>query len=854
MQMEHHSDQLSMARMQDRIRQLQEDLDMERELRHRIEREKGDLSINVIQMHERLEEAEAGVDGHIEMNRKRDTEMHKLRKMLEDAHLESEDSMHMLKKKHAESTQELADQLESTTKSRAKLEKEKVKLQNETYELMSQIESSNKDRSSLQKNCEKFELQAHELSLKIEELNRSVSDISSQKSRLSQENIQMLKEVQELKVSLESMQYTKHQVQTSLNETTRRLEEEDRRRQTLEQQLHSAEAELQSVRAQADEEAEVRLELERQLVKLRAEADSWRTRYENEATARSEEVAEIGRKYLHKMQEQEEQIEKLMSKLAQTEKQKSRLQSEVEVLIIDLEKANGICRELQKRIEQLEKINHDLKNKVDEIDAMYEQSQRDSRSKSSEIQRLVVENDKIKEQNNNLGRENKKLGDENGELKSALTELTRRYHELEMENKRLDNERQELASAYRDAEAGRRAEEQRAQSLIVELNTAKHEFEKTLSYKEEELESVKKSLTMEIEQLNGRLADTEAKMKSELTRLKKKMQTIITELEMSLDGANKNNIDLQKQLKKISMQLTETNAQCEDMQRQLQAAVDQYAVAQRRAQALAAENDQIHDTLEQTQRHKRAAEDLVDEFRAKVNDLQTANVGLTSARAKMEQELTNLTSDYEDVTKDFKMCEERFLRVQNELKHTIEHLHEEQERLVKVETIKKSLEVEVKNLTVRLEEVEASAIAGGKRAISKLEARLRDIEMEFDSEKRKNSEAIAVLRKKDRYIKEMMIQMEEDQKNVQLLQDALDKATQKVNLFKKQLQEQEQMSAQSVSRVRKFQRDLEVAEERAEAAENNLSMIRNRHRSFVTQTVVPGAATYIKETRIVEEQ
>lgn len=62
--------------------------------------------------------------------------------------------------------------------------------------------------------------------------------------------------------------------------------------------------------------------------------------------------------------------------------------------------------------------------------------------------------------------------------------------------------------------------------------------------------------------------------------------------------------------------------------------------------------------------------------------------------------------------------------MQIELKHTIEVLHEEQERVIKIETIKKSLEIEVKNISVRLEEVEANAIVGGKRIIGKLEARV----------------------------------------------------------------------------------------------------------------------------------
>ena len=46
------------------------------------------------------------------------------------------------------------------------------------------------------------------------------------------------------------------------------------------------------------------------------------------------------------------------------------------------------------------------------MSALYEQSQRDNRAKAGEIQRLNVENDKLKDQNNSLSRENKKLGGE----------------------------------------------------------------------------------------------------------------------------------------------------------------------------------------------------------------------------------------------------------------------------------------------------------------------------------------------------------------------------------------------------------------------------------------------------------
>lgn len=94
------------------------------------------------------------------------------------------------------------------------------------------------------------------------------------------------------------------------------------------------------------------------------------------------------------------------------------------------------------------------------------------------------------------------------------------------------------------------------------------------------------------------------------------------------------------------------------------------------------------------------------------------------------------------------------------------------------------------NLSVRLEEVEANAVVGARRVISKLEARIRDMELELDSEKRNHAETIKILRKKERTVKEIIIQCEEDQKNVLLLQESLDKANNRLAQYKRQLNEQ----------------------------------------------------------------
>ncbi|XP_053666031.1 paramyosin, long form [Anopheles marshallii] len=852
---EYSADLSALSRLEDKIRLLQDDLESERGLRQRIEREKADLSVQVIQLSERLEEAEGGAEGQLEINRKRDAELTKLRKLLEDVHLESEETAHILKRKHQEIVSDFNEQLETLTKSKQRVEKEKSKLQAEIYELLSQVESISKDKQISIKTIEKLEVQVTELSIRIEELNRTIVDISSHKTRLSQENIDLVKSVQDLKLSVESISFSKTQLNSQLEEARRRLEEDDRRRSMLESSLHQVETELESIRLQLEEESEARLDLERQLVKANGEAGTFKSKYEAECMARVEEVEEIRRKYTVRITESEEHIESLQARLSKLEKEKSRLTSEIEVLIIDLEKANNGIREYTKRIEILEKTNIEIKTRLEETIALYDASQRDLRQRTADFQRLSHELDKTREQKDQLGRDNNKLQNELHESRSTVTELTRRLHEYEVELRRLENEREELTAAYKEAEAGRKAEEKRAQALAGEYGQFRHDTERRLLEKDEEIETIRKQTSIEIEQLNARVVEAETKLKSEVMRIKKKLQIQITELEMSLDVANHTNIELQKTIKKQSLQLTEMQAHYEEIQRQLQSTVDQYGIAQRRIQSLTGELEEIRVNYDSSLRAKRQVEVSLEDATTRINELSVVNANYASLKAKLETELQTLAADYEEVTRELRVSDERYQKIQVELKHTVELLHEEQERIVKIEAIKKSLEVEVKQLSIRLEEVEVNAVAGSRRIINKLEARLRDIEVELDEERRKHAETIKILRKKERSVKEVYIQIEEDQKNIQILQDALEKANQKIAAYKRQLTEQEQCSQQCVTKVRRFQRELEAAEDRADVAESNLTMVRAKHRTFVTTSTVPGSQVYLVQetTRTINE-
>lgn len=108
------------------------------------------------------------------------------------------------------------------------------------------------------------------------------------------------------------------------------------------------------------------------------------------------------------------------------EKQKSRLQSEVEILIIDLEKANGTARDLQKRVDVLERTSIELRSRLEETVVLYENSQRDLKNKQVELTRVSHELDSTKSQRDGLARENQKLSRKFLSLPASI-EMSKRF-------------------------------------------------------------------------------------------------------------------------------------------------------------------------------------------------------------------------------------------------------------------------------------------------------------------------------------------------------------------------------------------------------------------------------------------
>merc|ERR1711988_1047382 len=124
-----------------------------------------------------------------------------------------------------------------------------------------------------------------------------------------------------------------------------------------------------------------------------------------------------------------------------------------------------------------------------------------------------------------------------------------------------------------------------------------------------------------------------------------------------------------------------------------------------------------------------------------------------------------------------------------------------------------------------------NALKGGKKAMAKLDTRIRELESELDAESRRNADAQKNLRKSERRVKELTYQQDEDRKNHERMQALIDQLQGKIKSYKKQIEEAEEIAALNLAKFRQVQTNLTGSTERADSNEQNLAKMRTRARS-----------------------
>ena len=155
-----------------------------------------------------------------------------------------------------------------------------------------------------------------------------------------------------------------------------------------------------------------------------------------------------------------------------------------------------------------------------------------------------------------------------------------------------------------------------------------------------------------------------------------------------------------------------------------------------------------------------------------------------------------------------------------------EELRCEQEMAQAIEKDRKLLECQLKDAQTRLDEAETNALKGGKKAMNKMDTRIRELQSELDAESRRFADAAKNLIRSERRIKELAFAGDEDRKNHERMQGLIDSLQGKIKSYKKQIEEAEEIAALNLAKFRQTQANLGESGERADLNEKALAKLK----------------------------
>ena len=105
---------------QGRVEILEEEMEAERQARCKAERQRSDLAREYENLGERLTEASGATAAQRELNKKRDAEIVKLKKDIEESNVMRDAAIESMKKKQADSIAEISEQLDQIGRTKSK--------------------------------------------------------------------------------------------------------------------------------------------------------------------------------------------------------------------------------------------------------------------------------------------------------------------------------------------------------------------------------------------------------------------------------------------------------------------------------------------------------------------------------------------------------------------------------------------------------------------------------------------------------------------------------------------------------------------------------------------------------------
>ncbi|XP_029441148.1 LOW QUALITY PROTEIN: myosin-10-like [Rhinatrema bivittatum] len=820
----------TLRELQAQLAELQEDLESEKASRAKAEKQRRDLGEELEALKTELEDTLDSTAAQQELRTKREQEVTHLKKAMEDDAKIHEAQVQEMRQRQSTALEDLSEQLEQSRRFKVNLEKVKQTLEGENVDLVKEVKSLQASKLESEQRRKKLDGHVTELQTRVAESERVKSELADKLQKLQTE----LDSVSGTLGSTESksLKLSKDlsSVQSHLQDTQELLQEETRQKLNFGSRMRQLEEEKSGLVEQLEEEESAKPQLSRQLQTLQQQLLESKRKVEEDGSL--VEVLEDTKK---KMAKEMDLLTQHLDEKAQVndklEKTRNRLQQELDDLTVDLDHQRQIVSNLEKKQKKFDQMLAEEKNISSRYADERDRAEAEAREKETKVLSLSRSLEEALDLKEDLERQCKLLRTEMDDLVSSKDDVGKNVHELERSKRALEQQLQEMKAQMEELEDELQGIEDGKLRLEVNMQAMKAQFERDLQNRDDSSDEKKRLLFKQVRDLEVELED-ERKQKAQAIAAKKKLEMDLQDLESQIDAANKGREEAIKQLKKLQLQMKEMWREVEESRASREELFIQSRENEKRLKNLEAELLQLQEDLAAAERAKRQAQQERDDLADEIANGVSGKSALLDEKRNLEARIAQLEEELDEEQSNMELLNDRYRKYTLQVETMTTELAAERSFSQKAENARQQLERQNKELKVKLNELDSSIRSKYKIAIASLEAKIAQLEEQLEQEARERVLSNKLVRRAEKRLKEVILQVEEERRNADQFKDQVEKGSIRMKQLKRQLEEAEEDASRANTNRRRLQRELEDVTETAESMNREVNTLRSRLRKL----------------------
>ncbi|XP_005157991.2 uncharacterized protein myh14 isoform X7 [Danio rerio] len=808
------------------VSELKEEVENERGMRERAEKQRRDLGEELEALRTELEDTLDTTAAQQELRSRREAELGELQRCLEEETRRHEAQLSELRIKHTAAIDSLQEQLDNAKRSRQSLEKAKAVLEEERLNLSAELKTLQGGKMESERGRKRAEGQLQELNARLSQAEREREEREERLGKLQSE-------LESLSSSLSSSDSKSHRLhkevsslESQLHDVQELLQEETRQKLALGSRVRALEEEKAGLMERLEEEEEKTRELTRQIQNHTQQlADLKRQTEEvNSAVEAGEETRRKMQRDLENAVQREKSKEEEKERI---ERQKERLREEIEDMTIALQRERQNCTALEKRQKKFDQCLAEEKAVSARLQEERDRAEAESREKETRFLSLSRALQEATEQRDELERTNKQLRLEMEQLVNAQDDVGKNVHELERSRRALETEAQSLKEQTQELEDELGEAENARLRLEVTLQALRAQFEREISTKEEKGEEKRRALNKQVRELETMLEEEKTQRAQALT-VKKQLETELQEAEAQVEAASRGREEAFRQMKRLQTQMKELIRELDETKLARDEIVAQSKDSEKRLQTLEAELLQLTEDLSVSERQKRQAQQERDEMADEIINNATGKSALFDEKRRLETRITQMEEELEEAQSNAELLAERQRKSTLQIETLTVQLSGERTLAQKSESARETLERQNKELKTRLSEMEGAVKGKHRLSVAALEAKIESMEEQVEQERQERAMANKLVRKTEKKLKEVLMQVEDERRHADQYREQLDKSMGRLRQLKRQLEEVEEENSRSNAQRRKLQRELEEMSDSMQSMNRELNTLRSQ--------------------------